>query len=155
MDGIEEDAVELPTLDDLVEAGTLDPYQRYQVGLSKADLYPERDDNLCACGCGAELTGRRRRWASDACSVRTLRRFLVVKGDPRVIRAELWKREEGVCEECSEPVPWDDWEAHHRTPVAEGGGACDLDGYALLCSDCHKDQHRPETRDPHQLTLDP
>jgi hypothetical protein len=30
------------------------------------------------------------------------------------------------------------WEADHIIPVAEGGGACGLDGYRLLCIGCHK-----------------
>lgn len=30
------------------------------------------------------------------------------------------------------------WQADHVTPVSEGGGGCDLDGFQTLCVPCHK-----------------
>ena len=33
-------------------------------------------------------------------------------------------------------------QVHHIIPVAEGGGACGLDNYELLCIQCHINAHK-------------
>lgn len=143
---------ELPSRQDLVDAGKINPHARYQSGLSMADVYPHRDDGLCACGCERPLSGRRRRWASDGCRDRALDRLLVLKGDSGWIRRLLWRTRERLCESCERFLVAMQFEAHHRVPVSEGGGGCTLDGYAMLCQPCHKDEHR-SSPDPAQLDL--
>ena len=115
---------------------TIDPYKRYQSQLSIHHLYPPKKDGLCDCGCGQELTGRQRRWASKKCTNRVVTEFKVIKGDTQVIREELQKRDKGICAECSEST-WE-WHADHIIEVRHGGGGCSLENFQTLCLKCHK-----------------
>lgn len=139
-----------PTRDELVEAGVLDPYQRVQAGLTRADVYPARDDGLCACGCGLEVEPPRRRYALESCAEAVRIRFSILYGHSSTIRWNLYRREGGNpygkplarCQRCDREVLfWGQWEAHHIVPVEEGGGACELEGFELLCSPCHAEEH--------------
>lgn len=113
----------------------LDPFSRYQNGLAVVHLYPLRYDGLCACGCGKKLTGRRKRWATNLCSKSCLDKLLVIKGDTQHIRCLLYGRDHGVCAACGD---CEKWHADHILPVEYGGGACTLDNFQTLCTDCHK-----------------
>lgn len=113
-------------------------FKRYQVGLKLVDLYPIRYDGKCACGCGTNLDGRKKRWASESCQSDALNNFLIVKGDTFSIRANLYDRDNGFCQSCG--VLSDNWHADHITPVFKGGSACGLDNFQTLCIDCHKDK---------------
>lgn len=110
--------------------------RRYQTGLKVEDVFPTRKGQ-CACGCGKALTGKQRRWASTDCSVAAVAFFRVVKGDTRQIKAELATRGVRACGCGTE----EDLDLHHRTPVSEGGAACGLDGYEIVCADCHAAHH--------------
>lgn len=110
--------------------------RRYQAGLRLSDLFPERQDGLCACGCQKELTGRKRRWASEVCRNNALNDFLIVKGDSYTIRANIFERDGGYCRCCG--VLSEKWQADHIVPVFKGGSACGLDNYQTLCLFCHK-----------------
>jgi len=116
----------------------LNPYQRYQTGLSMRFIFPIRNDGKCACGCGQALSGMQRRWYSDECRINALMTFHVIKGDNSVIREALYQRDEGFCRECG--VYSKDWEADHIIPVFQGGGACSLDNFQTLCKACHKEK---------------
>jgi len=118
----------------------LNKYARYQTGMTMVDLYPKMTKKVCACGCGQLLTGRRRRWATDKCQAAALERFYIVKGDGRTIREAVFKRDKGVCRDCSKKTH--DWEAHHIVAVYQGGGGCELDNFATLCDECHKIVHK-------------
>lgn len=113
-----------------------DPYKRYQTGMSLVHLYPELDNGLCACGCGQSLTGRKKRWASQACQERALETYLLVKGDTQEIRRQVFARDNGVCAKCGQRH--EVWHADHILPVHKGGGYCDLDNFQTLCVPCHK-----------------
>ncbi len=135
---------------------------RYLNGLKVEDVHPPRKKGHCVCGCGAKLPPRRRKWASDACQAKAVRRFLILKGDAQVIRNALRERDLGICDSCCTQVEvlacewpqrtWVEmgdmqgirvvdrikpWEAHHVVAVAEGGGGCGLDGYTTMCRSCH------------------
>ena len=85
-----------------------------------------------------------------------------IRSSPSYVRAEVKKRDKGICRACglnvlkahrewrrSQPAVGDRaarrawraarprWEADHIVPVADGGGECGLDNYRLLCRSCH------------------
>lgn len=109
---------------------------RYRTGLKVQDIYPLRNDGLCACGCGAQLTGRQKRWSSSKCSRAAVLEFRIQKGDVKHIRKALLKRDKGVCADCKEKA--NRWEADHTLAVVNGGGGVGLSGYQTLCIECHK-----------------
>ncbi len=116
---------------------TLNPYQRYQTGLTMEVVFPKQEQ-ACACGCGNSLKGRQKKWASDPCRKKALRAFQIIKGDTEVIRAALLDRDLGYCRNCG--VSDDRWHADHIIPVHGGGGACSLDNFQTLCGPCHKEK---------------
>jgi 5-methylcytosine-specific restriction endonuclease McrA len=96
----------------------------------------------CACGCGAELTGRKRRWASKECSNNAYLKYSIVKGNISEIRKQLYIVDDGFCRKCG--VFDEFWQADHIVPVHKGGGGCDINGFQTLCVDCHKEKTRSE-----------
>jgi 5-methylcytosine-specific restriction endonuclease McrA len=119
-----------------LKTGKIDKFQRYQKDLGLHHLYPPKKDGFCDCGCGKELTGRQRRWASKTCTNKVVKEFKIIKGDTQVIREELQKRDKGICAGCGTKTY--DWHADHIVEVRHGGGACGLDNFQTLCLDCHK-----------------
>ncbi|MBY0424630.1 MAG: HNH endonuclease [Cytophagales bacterium] len=115
----------------------IDNKLRYQKGLALEHLFPKRN-NECACGCGNELEGRKRKWYSDYCRRKSLYIFYIVKGDTKAIREILYQIDKGFCRCCG--VYDEFWEADHIIPVYEGGGACFLDNLQTLCKDCHQEK---------------
>lgn len=118
----------------------IDTFKRYQSGLTLVSLFPQQDRNLCACGCGAPLSGLKKRWASKRCQEFAVKTFFIVKGDTSVIRKELYKRDKGICTCCGSKST--EWEADHILPVYLGGGGCDLDNFQTLCKRCHSFKSR-------------
>ena len=116
----------------------IDVFKRYQSGLRLADLYPLRNDEKCACGCGNDLPPKKRRWASTDCQEKAVINFFIIKGDNYVIRDNILKRDKGYCSCCG--VYSANWQADHIIPVFLGGSACGLDNFQTLCEDCHKEK---------------
>jgi len=114
----------------------IDKFKRYQTQLRVHHLYPAKKDGFCDCGCGQELSGRQKRWASTKCTNKVVKEFKIIKGDTKVIREEIQKRDKDVCAECNEPA--DVWQADHIIEVRHGGGGCTLDNFQTLCTVCHK-----------------
>ena len=110
---------------------------RYQIGLALRDLFPELVGR-CACGCGNDISGRKKKWFSETCRNSAFRKFAIVKGDTSIIREELYLQDKGACRCCGEITK--DWEADHILPVSMGGGGCDLSNYQTLCKDCHREK---------------
>lgn len=102
------------------------------------DLFPTRNDGICSCGCGRKPTGRKKKWFSKDCSRKALLTFYIVKGDNKAIREILFSRDQGYCRSCG--VYDDNWHADHIFPVHKGGGACGIDNFQTLCTDCHKEK---------------
>jgi len=123
----------------------IDPYKRYQTGLTVEDLFPKRNDGKCACGCEKPLPPRKRRWASKECNKKAVDYFFVVKGDMKKIREQLYKKEKAVCRNCQEEDRLS-WEADHIVEVRDGGGGRDLFNYQTLCLKCHKEKTKNTTQ---------
>lgn len=119
--------------DDILSLVKIDKYSRKQ-SFSMQKLFPN-DGKVCACGCGVELTGRKRRWASKKCQVLPLRIYFVLKGDLDTIRRILNVRDGHKCRQCDETQ---DLQVDHIHPVCKGGGGCWIDNYQYLCIAHHK-----------------
>lgn len=101
------------------------------------DIFPSIQGE-CACGCGQELTGRRRRWASDECRELAATHFFIIKGHTDTIRSHLFEIDGGRCRNCGNYC--DSWQADHIIEVREGGGGCGLENFQTLCEKCHKEK---------------
>lgn len=131
-------------------------------------IFPDKSDKTCACGCGRELTGRRRRWFSDECSSFSFTVHQIISGDANTIRRvfrEVFGKESCMhCGRTDNDIPRKSFNpenepdfhkrnklwnreikemankihVEHITPVHKGGGGCWLGNYQLLCEDCHK-----------------
>lgn len=76
-----------------------------------------------------------------------------IRTDGNFVRAKVFQRDKGVCANCRLDTRAlkdaifeatgdyfgvrSQWQAHHMVGVSEGGGLCDLRGYATLCLLCH------------------
>lgn len=124
---------------------------------SVIDAFPS-NGNLCSCGCGRELMGRRKRWATEDCHnfADTIQQIFMCY--PAVIGKYLrkyygWKCKECECEDkVHGEVSW--IKVDHIIPVKHGGGGGWLSNYQLLCHDCHVEKtkqdfgwgkHKPQT----------
>jgi len=59
----------------------------------------------------------------------------------KLIRLEVWKRDNYVCQNCKKPI--NDYyliRTHHIIPVSEGGNN-ELSNLITLCDDCHSEIH--------------
>lgn len=115
-----------------------DPFKRYQKQLCIGDLFPDRVDKTCACGCGVQLTGRKRRWATKECEKKSFQYFSIKQGNITTIRMALYNIDRGACRMCGEIT--DNWHADHIIPVHKGGGFCEIGNFQTLCIDCHKEK---------------
>jgi len=125
----------------------VDHFKRYQSSLKVSDLFPLRDDGLCACGCGKKLTGKQRRWASKPCNNKAVEYFFIIKGSVKHIRKALKKKEKGKCQDCGEVKKLtSEWQADHITEVRDGGGGRPIENYQTLCIVCHKKKTKSTTK---------
>jgi 5-methylcytosine-specific restriction endonuclease McrA len=120
----------------------LDQYKRYQNNFSFNEIYPQKNDGYCDCGCGKKLEGKKRRWATDKCISPLLNEYYILKGNTSIIREELFKRDsiddKIYCASCNTNIDDNNWDADHILEVRHGGGGCNLDNYQILCKTCHK-----------------
>lgn len=113
-------------------------FTRYQKGISVETLFPTSLEKKCACGCGMQLIGRKKKWYSRDCQQKSLQMFYIIKGDTQVIRELVFKRDQGFCYSCG--VFDENWQADHILPVYKGGGAKGLENFQTLCPYCHKNK---------------
>jgi 5-methylcytosine-specific restriction endonuclease McrA len=109
-------------------------YKRIQSHLDFKDLFPDRKDGLCSCGCGTALTGRRRRWAADDCAKFALAVWAVIDGQAGSFEYYVAKYHGKKCARCRSRR---DLRVDHIVPVKHGGGGCWLSNFQLLCHTCH------------------
>ncbi len=115
--------------------------------------------------CDLEILSKRRRTFCSAFCVHQWR----LRSDPGYLRDQVFARDRGRCAVCdadtlaifaalkrarglareeglriysmrSIKARRSLWEADHITPVAEGGGQCDLDNLRTLCLLCHREE---------------
>lgn len=120
------------------------PYNRSQfVGMEH--IFPP-NGNICGCGCGKIITGRRTRWATEECQNYAVAVRFILAGSQATIKTYIRKYHGWVCSICgggdkghemgaNGTVAW--IKIDHIIPVKLGGGACWLSNYQLLCHDCH------------------
>lgn len=120
----------------------------------------EQGRNLCRW-CNLEVPRRRFTFCSGWCV-----HEWKLRTDPGYLRDQVFRRDRGVCSACGIDTQscyfelkrargakreklltrWglrklsrkSLWDADHITPVAEGGGECDLDNLRTLCLICHR-----------------
>ena len=120
------------------------PYHRQQP-VSVYDLFP-KNGNKCGCGCGKTLRGRQLRWASEECQNYAVSVRFIIAGQTPTIAKFLriyygWNCSKCGCENKGHDMGYNgivSWiKIDHIIPVKNGGGACWLSNYQLLCHDCH------------------
>lgn len=124
---------------------TPQPFRRHQ-NISVRDLFPITDGKICGCGCGIKLTGRKTRWATEDCEAFAVAVRLIVYGASDTIARYMrkyygWRCSGCGCEDHGHDMGHNgviSWiKVDHIIPVKNGGGACWLSNYQLLCHDCH------------------
>jgi 5-methylcytosine-specific restriction protein A len=111
--------------------------------------------------CGQEVPRGQRSFCGPACI-----HEWKLRSSPGYLRAQVWKRDKGVCAICGfdthalrlefASLHWAArrdrmkqlgiprnreyslWDADHIVPVIEGGGECGIDNIRTLCIPCHK-----------------
>lgn len=137
-------------------------------------IFPKPEEKICSCGCGAQLTGKRTRWATDDCQTFAFTVHQIITGETKIIR-HLFRQVLGderclKCNRSDNDIKRVDYTPHnitdpllrekawnrcmreeankihveHITPVHKGGGGCWLSNYQLLCEDCHKIKTKSE-----------
>lgn len=115
--------------------------------VSISQMFPE-NGNICGCGCGAELLGRRKRWATDECKYFAQAVWGIINGHSEIITSYL-QLYNGIiaCVECGLTNSYKEFKngmsvnsihKDHIIPVFKGGGGCWLSNYQYLCDACHK-----------------
>lgn len=128
-----------PLYERINEARLLNPYQR-QCTVSISFLFPQIEKK-CACGCGKELTGRQKRWASKECNDFAYAVFAIISGYTNTLRQYRNLFIGGYkCEVCGEPELYEPVELDHIYPVKFGGGGGWLSNYQFKCKKCHREK---------------
>lgn len=121
----------------------INTHSRHQKHFKLHHFAPPNGD-LCSCGCGVKLTGRRTRWATKQCAADTYFKYTIIQGNVTNIRKELYKTEKGFCRACG--VCDNNWEADHIIPVHKGGGGCGIENFQTLCKECHKGKTKKDIK---------
>lgn len=144
-----------PIYERINEAGLLNPYQR-QCSVSINFLFPQIEKK-CACGCGKELIGRQKRWASKECYNFAFNVFAIIGGYTNTLRQYRNIFIGGYkCEVCGEPEHYTPVELDHIYPVKFGGGGGWLSNYQFKCKKCHREKTNKDfgfKRTPAPVTL--
>ncbi len=138
-----------------------------EAGRASRTADPRRGPNglpLCRW-CDLEILARRRRTFCSSYCVHQWR----LRSDPGYLRDQVFSRDRGRCALCAADTVTifaalkrargtareeglrvygmrsirarrSLWDADHITPVAEGGGQCDLDNLRTLCLLCHREE---------------
>lgn len=128
-----------PLYERINEAKVLNPFQR-QCTVSMTFLFIN-EDNKCGCGCGKELSGRKKRWASKECSDFAFAVFAIIGGYTNTLRNYRSLFIGGAkCEICNDIPQYEPLELDHIYPVKFGGGGGWLSNYQFKCKQCHREK---------------
>lgn len=121
----------------LDKENALDPFKR-QHSVSMKILFPAIEGE-CACGCGAKLEGRQKKWSSSNCQSFAHWIFAIISGYAGHLR-KIRKHITGDyrCEECGEKPDYEPVDLDHIVAVKNGGGGGWLSNYQFKCKPCHK-----------------
>lgn len=103
-------------------------YKRYNTIFSET-IFPPIGEKICACGCGKQLTGRRRRWATEQCRIFAFHVTQILSGRTEIIRLIMEQIYSGNCFSCGKSEkdfpPKTKWpERNHYTNQEEYDKAC-------------------------------
>jgi 5-methylcytosine-specific restriction endonuclease McrA len=123
--------------------------------ISIADIFP-LNENLCGCGCGSQVTGRRRRWAKDSCKYFAQAVWGIINGHSEIISSYLNLYNGSIaCVKCGLTDSYKEFKngmsvnaihKDHIIPVFKGGGGCWLSNYQYLCDACHKEKTKNDLK---------
>lgn len=127
----------------------LSPFKRNN-WILREHIFPPVESGLCRCGCGQKVTGRRKSWATEECTIYINQVIAILIGKSDFIRRLIEALYGQKCCKCyatwktlSRPNE-NDWRTilglDHILPVHQGGGGCWLSNYQLLCFVCHKEK---------------
>jgi hypothetical protein len=124
----------------IYQSHPVDVFSRAQKKLGFPLLFPQSQPGICACGCGKELTGRQRRWASKECTEFALNVWRIIDGQVDTIKhfVNLYNKGTRRCQSCGKGRMR--FELDHLVPVHAGGGGCWLNNYQRLCKACHRNK---------------
>jgi len=111
------------------------PYERHH-SIGVKILFPQ-NDNLCSCGCGQVLQGRRTRWASDECRLFSDVVFCIIAGYRDTIANYVGLIKGFKCAVCNSSYCC---ELDHIYPIKFGGGNSWLSNYEFKCKKCHREK---------------
>jgi 5-methylcytosine-specific restriction endonuclease McrA len=130
----------------------VDRFSRIQ-SIPIGKMFPE-NGKLCGCGCGTELKGRRKRWATDSCMRFAQAVWGIINGHSEIISFYLKLiHKHWACCNCGEVDKYTVYKngvvvsaihKDHIVAVKNGGGGCWLDNYQLLCDCCHKEKTKQD-----------
>lgn len=120
--------------------------------ISITEIFPHVK-GVCGCGCGAKLTGVRRRWHTDDCSRFASCVWAIINGQTVTIGYYIERYYGRKCYECgaidgrqerSNGMCVSTLQIDHTIPVKHGGGGSWLSNYKFLCPGCHKRKTRSD-----------
>lgn len=115
------------------------PFLRAQNGLSIDRLFPTVTPGVCACGCGAVLTKKSRRYATKDCTNFCLDVYWIIYGRAFNIERYIWliAGNQYGCMGCGDAKPVRSSQNDHTVAVCLGGGGCWISNFKRLCKTCH------------------
>lgn len=114
---------------------TIDPLQRYNKPEFN-DLFPEKKDGICDCGCGKKLKASQKRWATPDCLKFAVGVYNIISGATPYIEWLIGFYYGKGCVLCGETP----CEADHIIAVNQGGGGSWLRNFQFLCEQHHKEK---------------
>jgi 5-methylcytosine-specific restriction endonuclease McrA len=125
--------------DKINQKNLLNPYQR-RCSVPMSELFEDKNGK-CACGCGKQLEGRRKRWTTDECNSFANMVFQIISGDATTLRMLRSRYAGGYnCEICGMNDYNEVIELDHIFPVKFGGGGGWLSNYQFKCKKCHREK---------------
>lgn len=117
----------------------INPFERNpKASAISVSIIFKNEPGVCACGCGAKLTGRKTRWATEGCAKFPVAVYFILQGRTANIYNYLATYNGDCCHECGDTKV--SLFVDHKHPVKLGGAGGWLSNYQLLCSDCHRDK---------------